>query len=208
MLYANRAAAGSWISLRTWKPAASAASLHTANIVVVFIKKGSSQLNSTVVVKCPLAYLKARFWACANSKGTVMTASLTSEPRADWAVSVKNKKEWLNSLLFLFEPCVCVFATKYLSFYEGWVLRHHVEPHKLGDPLLWSHNEACLVCWPAEQRNHCFTWTDSLCGLQTCFIKVKQRDKTSQHAFGWRFKDTIWTALNKGMLIKGRTSLF
>ncbi|TNN72880.1 hypothetical protein EYF80_016809 [Liparis tanakae] len=50
-----------------------------------FVKKEEDDgtLAEEGSVRCDVAYLNARFWAFANSKGTVMTASVTSEPRAD-----------------------------------------------------------------------------------------------------------------------------
>lgn len=95
------------------------------------------QQNMTRVV---VPYLRARFWACANSKGTVMTASVTSEPRADWAVSVKI--EMISQF------------TIYLQWVSEWVSAtfHFVE------------DEFCSIFWSN------ILWVFSCCNLIIRFL--------------------------------------
>lgn len=134
MLYANRAATGSWINRSTWSPAASAASLqntHTGSCHLLSKQwAGSQWAGSQRAGQCTAAHLKARFCVCANSNGTVMTASLTSEPSADWAVSVNSGDTSQSQVILLTRHQSWSGLTRNSTF--------HFTKDEFGDLLWWN----------------------------------------------------------------------
>lgn len=103
------------------------------------------------------AHLSACSWEWENSKGTVKTASVTSEPRADWAVSVK--REIISS------PA---FAERGLRASVG-LFTFHFEEDGFGS-ISWGHvlgflSRLNFIMWLSLSIDHLDTvsrqWTDS-----------------------------------------------